>query len=499
MAHSKTHKNNTFKSKSTKEDINKDKTIIKTNNTKTSTTKNSNHKSKTNQATNKKSDKSTTTVQIKKLKPTMLTKIPSHLSRPEKNRLKGLQKVDARDFLKSLNQEYETTRVKKLNKTARQESLEKLFKACQGKFVILCTKRSSSKVIQCLLKYGGDTMKAEIFNEIKNDILNILCRPFGRFVVEKLFCYEPCTKIVKENVKQLVCDRIGIDFVEWAYKKDKTMIEGLWCKEVEILGGLGDISPAFDNVRQISVKLLRKEMFEYEIAHDIIYLNLILAKNKNMNLNEINKILQKDFIDIEEFENIKGSNLFDKELQNIILEKLEMFLTSKNGVLLAINSLRNNKDKQEEVIEKFKPVFLKTISDKFGVSFILYFMKHFENKKICDLLNFHFEDLFINENSILPLLEALETKNINIKPSMIDFMLEKFSDFIRTINYQVVLQFVDSDSKFIDKSINLLKEYKENKILSDCFASKFFVELENLKLIDLKQFIDEDFYNAIKK
>lgn len=448
---------------------------------------------------------------VKKIKEASKSKITN-----EKNRLKGLKKVEKKCLLKELNKEYEIARLRKLDKTTREESIKKIYNKCKDNFVSLCTKRSSSKIIQCLIKYGDEKMIESIFNEIKESVKEIICRPFGSFVFEKLYKFDYCKKLIKENAKFLICDRIGVEFLNTIYKHDRKVIEGVWLTEKLLTSeNIGMIS-----IKEVCEKLVKKEMFKYEIAHDIIFLGAVRCKNNTErkleqieannyqtdakslfkgNTNLLKIIKGQQMIDIEVY---KKSIKYSEEEMAIFaacMSFLPDLLTTRNGTILALNTIKAYSCKHIDAFEQILPYFLKIASNEFGMLFLLHFYETLDKERIHEQVDLLFYDLFINEHSVRIITEVFKNTDYVVSEDKINFILENYTDNIRNHNWPLIIECTKRNESVKCKNTNMIQNYKQNNILNDPVALKYFLQLETLGLLDLKHFLGVEYEKLINK
>ncbi|XP_033123084.1 pumilio homolog 3-like [Anneissia japonica] len=135
---------------------------------------------------------------MKKEKPEKGTKRKS-TEDPDKPDLLQMSKKQRKDVRKQVKTNYELAqkskkmwevlRQEKCSKEKRQEILNELRELVSGKVLELVYAHDSVRVIQCCLKFGDKSLHSDMFNEVKDHILNMSKCKYAKFFVKQMLRY----------------------------------------------------------------------------------------------------------------------------------------------------------------------------------------------------------------------------------------------------------------------------------------------------------------------
>ncbi|KAK1347914.1 hypothetical protein CWI37_0396p0030 [Hamiltosporidium tvaerminnensis] len=292
------------------------------------------------------------------------------------------------DVESDVKKEWEKARLKNISSSERNISINLIYKKMKGKFSKASRRRDFSKLIQSLIKYGNVEIYTNIFEEIKDKIIELTCCRYGRFIIEKFITRnfkirEKIGNIFKKNCKILICDRIGISifnnlYLSLKYHERNEIIKSLMGNEINLLfnkNKLDEIPIEKIKLNEIYYKITRKGITNYQIAHDIIFYHL-----KTLNENEQEAVL--------------------KELKEFMVDLLH----TRSGIKISDKILLKSFDKKE-ILKNLKPYFNKIVMDSNGVIFYLRVMSICNEKDLQKYfyknLRKNFKELFLHKNSSL--------------------------------------------------------------------------------------------------
>lgn len=373
----------------------------------------------------------------------------------EKNRLKGLEKVKSRALIKEMNMEFEIARIKKMERSKRSESLSKIFSMCSGNFVKLCFKRNTSKIIQCIIKYGSRGMIDQIFNEILADLQIVISKPFGKFVAEKLYqknkrFQDAMFVVLQKNIKNILTDRISIHFLDDFYsdlENKAIFLEGLYLNERDILYKETEVPLEMIEIEFTINKMISKGLLNLEISHDVFELFIRILKAKKRDLKSF-------LLSISEF--------------------IPDLLYTKNGLKISIMIYEVNND-LASIYKSIEPYFLKIATDEYGVKFILMILESFEceiRQKIkAEILKLT-PILICNENSSHLVMKYLN--EIQIDENLLTHINENFLEFLNDYNYMFLQKFIYDSELLMNKAEEIMNGENNEYVNAKIYLEKIF-------------------------
>ncbi|XP_033095268.1 pumilio homolog 3-like [Anneissia japonica] len=242
---------------------------------------------------------------MKKEKPEKGTKRKS-TEDPDKPNILQMSKKQRKDVRKQVKTNYELAqkskkmwevlRQEKCTKEKRQEILNELRELVSGKVLELVYAHDSVRVIQCCLKFGDESLRSDMFNEVKDHILNMSKCKYAKFFVKQMLRYgtkEQRNHIMSSfhgSVCKMVRHKEASEVIEMAYnnhanlKQRSALLEefygpsfAVFKKEgVESLNDIIEAEP--EKKRQITehmaktlTSMVDKTVIKHTMIHKVLY------------------------------------------------------------------------------------------------------------------------------------------------------------------------------------------------------------------------------------
>ncbi|NWR75178.1 PUM3 protein, partial [Centropus unirufus] len=134
------------------------------------------------------------------------------------------------DIIIKSKQIWENMRRKKCEKETREKLMDELQELVRGKIKSLTFAHDSTRVIQCLIQYGNEKQRREIFEELKDSLVEMSKSKYSRNIVKKFLMYgtkpqvAEIIKSFKGHVKKMLRHTEASAVVEYAYN-EKAVLE----------------------------------------------------------------------------------------------------------------------------------------------------------------------------------------------------------------------------------------------------------------------------------
>ncbi|ELA47624.1 hypothetical protein VCUG_00947 [Vavraia culicis subsp. floridensis] len=199
---------------------------------------------------------------------------------------KSMQKSKTNELIDQCKKDWEISRRKKVAKSEREDANKRIVKILKGHFYQVLRKRTGSKIVQTLFKYGNATLKDQIFDEIYRYIPELCQCSFSIFFLQKLVDSKYLGKVfemLKKEHRKILTSRVGAFYFDEVYQRMKVVQKGEMIKEIMgseakiFYGGkpLEDIPKEKFNFEAILQKMMDKGLTNLEIMHDLIYYHLM--------------------------------------------------------------------------------------------------------------------------------------------------------------------------------------------------------------------------------
>ncbi|NXX98770.1 PUM3 protein, partial [Centropus bengalensis] len=131
------------------------------------------------------------------------------------------------DIIIKSKQIWENMRRKKCEKETRERLMDELQELVRGKIKSLTFAHDSTRVIQCLIQYGNEKQRREIFEELKDSLVEMSKSKYSRNIVKKFLMYgsNTCSKLIFALYKKMAFKNfLSSAVVEYAYN-EKAVLE----------------------------------------------------------------------------------------------------------------------------------------------------------------------------------------------------------------------------------------------------------------------------------
>ncbi|NWH73713.1 PUM3 protein, partial [Piaya cayana] len=216
----------------------------------------------------------------------------------KKRELKKTRQLNDRsnyDIILKSKQIWESVRRKKCEKETREKLMNELQKLLHGKIKSLAFAHDSTRVIQCLIQYGSEKQRQEIFEELKESLVEMSKSKYSRNIVKKFLMYGTKPQVAeiirsfKGHVKKMLRHAEASAVVEYAYN-DKAILEQRNMLTEELYGNAFQVyktpvAPTLDKVleahpekreaildemRQILTPMAQKEsVIKHSLVHKV--------------------------------------------------------------------------------------------------------------------------------------------------------------------------------------------------------------------------------------
>lgn len=264
--------------------------------------------------------------------------IPNNKADKKPERIKQ-SKID--DLIDSCKKDWEIARRKKISRKERDGANMKIYDRLKGYFTKASKKRTGSKIIQTLFKYGNPKLKDSIFDEIYDDVPELCVCQFSVFVLEKLLTTKYLNRILKivcSNHTKILTNRIGAFFFDKLYQAAKpsdqeNIVKAFLGNEIKLFynnSQLCDIPNDKFNFEALIEKIINKGLTNLEIAHVIIYYHILHFNNDEDARVFCNTLVPffVDFLHTNKGQDISVRILNSCEDKKVIIEKISMFINN---------------------------------------------------------------------------------------------------------------------------------------------------------------------------
>ncbi|XP_071952869.1 pumilio homolog 3-like [Antedon mediterranea] len=191
---------------------------------------------------------------------------------------------------------WEVLRQEKCSKEKRKEILDELKELVKGKVLELVYAHDSVRVVQCCLKFGDGSLRTDMFNEVKDHILNMSKCKYAKFFVKQMLRYG--TKEQRNHIMiafhgsvcKMVRHKEASEVIEMAYNNHANLKQRLKLLEEfygpsfavfkkEGIESLDDIIKAEpEKKRQITefmantlTSMIDKTVIKHSLIHKVLY------------------------------------------------------------------------------------------------------------------------------------------------------------------------------------------------------------------------------------
>ncbi|XP_016363666.1 pumilio homolog 3 isoform X2 [Sinocyclocheilus anshuiensis] len=139
------------------------------------------------------------------------------------------EKKESYQIVSRAKQVWEIVRRKDCDKQKRAKLMKELQNLVKGKIKTIAFAHDSTRVLQCFIQFGNDQQRREVFDELKEHIVELSKSKYARNIVKKFLMYGSKEQVgavmsaFKGNVRQMLRHSEASSVVEYAYN-DKAVL-----------------------------------------------------------------------------------------------------------------------------------------------------------------------------------------------------------------------------------------------------------------------------------
>uniref|UniRef100_A0A8C2EY62 PUM-HD domain-containing protein n=1 Tax=Cyprinus carpio TaxID=7962 RepID=A0A8C2EY62_CYPCA len=139
------------------------------------------------------------------------------------------EKKESYQIVSRAKQVWEIVRRKDCDKQKRAKLMKELQGLVKGKIKTIAFAHDSTRVLQCFIQFGSDKQRQEVFEELKEHIVELSKSKYARNIVKKFLMYGSKQQVgevmsaFKGNVRQMLRHSEASSVVEYAYN-DKAIL-----------------------------------------------------------------------------------------------------------------------------------------------------------------------------------------------------------------------------------------------------------------------------------
>uniref|UniRef100_A0A8C9S5T7 Pumilio RNA-binding family member 3 n=1 Tax=Scleropages formosus TaxID=113540 RepID=A0A8C9S5T7_SCLFO len=257
-------------------------------------------------------------------------------------------------------QVWETVRRKDCDKGKRSKLMSELQELVRGKIKAIAFAHDSTRVLQCFIQFGNDQQRQEVFEELKDHLVELSKSKYARNIVKKFLMYGNKQQVgevmraFKGHVRQLLRHAEASSVVEYAYNDKAVLAQRLMLSE-ELYGNTfqvckSTVCPTLDKVLESNPDRLDSIMDE---------MKQILMPMAQKEAVIKHSLVHKVFLDFFLFAPAKHRS----EMIESIREAVVYVAHTHDGARVAMHCLWHGTPKDRKVIVKT----MKTYVDKFAM------------------------------------------------------------------------------------------------------------------------------------
>jgi len=277
----------------------------------------------------------------------------------KQNRQQGERK-ETYHIISRAKQVWEMVRRKDCDKDKRTKLMKELHGLVQGKIKAIAFAHDSTRVLQCFIQFGSETQRQEVFDELKEHIVELSKSKYARNIVKKFLMYGSKQQVgevmvaFKGNVRTMLRHAEASSVVEYAYNDKAILSQRLMLTE-ELYGNTfqvlkSSVCPTLDKVLESNPTKLDGIMEE---------MKLILTPMSQKEAVIKHSLVHKVFLDFFLHAPAKQRT----EMIESIRESVVYMAHTHDGARVAMHCLWHGTPKDRKVIIKT----MKTYIDKFAM------------------------------------------------------------------------------------------------------------------------------------
>ncbi|KAJ7987073.1 hypothetical protein DPEC_G00334970 [Dallia pectoralis] len=147
------------------------------------------------------------------------------------------EKKDSYQIVSRAKQVWEMVRRKDCDKEKRIKLMKELQELIKGKIKTIAFAHDSTRVLQCFIQFGDDKQRQQVFDELKDDMVELSKSTYARNIVKKFLIYGSKEQVAsvmmgfKGNVRQMLRHSEASSVVEYAYNDKAVLSQRLMLTE----------------------------------------------------------------------------------------------------------------------------------------------------------------------------------------------------------------------------------------------------------------------------
>ncbi|XP_077479379.1 pumilio homolog 3 [Stigmatopora argus] len=334
-------------------------------------------------------------------------------SQKKKDLKKSRQEADRKDMYQIINDAkklWGDLRLKKCDKDLKSNKMKELHELVKGKYKQMAYAHDSVRVLQCFIQWGSHEQRQEVFDELKDDIIDLCKSQYGRHVVKKLLMYgnkeliAAVMQTFKGNVRPLLRHAAASGIIEYAYNDKAVLAQRLMLTE-ELYGNVFTIlkssicntiekvaeanpdrlNQIITDMKQILTPMAQKEqVIKHSLVHKV-FLDFFLFSADQQKAEMIESIRESVVYMAHTHDGARvamhclwhGTNKDRKVIIKTMKTYMVKFATGEFGhlVLLAIfDCVDDTKLVKQTVLAELLSSLEEVISNKYGKKVLLYLL-----------------------------------------------------------------------------------------------------------------------------
>ncbi|KAK1176002.1 hypothetical protein AOXY_G777, partial [Acipenser oxyrinchus oxyrinchus] len=256
-------------------------------------------------------------------------------------------------------QVWEAVRRKDCDKEKRLKLMSELQELLRGKIKSIAFAHDSTRVLQCYIQFGNDKQRQEVFEELKEHLVELSKSKYARNIVKKFLIYgnkQQVSEVMnsfKGQVRKMLRHAEACTVVEYAYN-DKAILEQRLMLTEELYGNTfqvckSAICPTLDKVLEANPEKQASIMEEMKQI-----LTPMSHKEAVVKHSLVHKVLLDFFI--------HAPAKLKTEMIEAIREAVVYMLHTHNGARVAMHCLWHGTPKDRKVIVKTMKMYIKKIA-----------------------------------------------------------------------------------------------------------------------------------------
>ncbi|XP_056097668.1 pumilio homolog 3 isoform X2 [Rhinichthys klamathensis goyatoka] len=182
------------------------------------------------------------------------------------------ERKDSYQIVNRAKQVWEIVRRKDCDKQKREKLMKELQDLVKGKIKTIAFAHDSTRVLQCFIQFGSDNQRQEVFEELKEHIVELSKSKYARNIVKKFLMYGSKQQVgevmlaFKGKVRQMLRHSEASSVVEYAYN-DKAIVSQRLMLTEELYGNVfqvckSPICPTLEKVLEANPEKMESIMDE---------------------------------------------------------------------------------------------------------------------------------------------------------------------------------------------------------------------------------------------